>query len=489
MYLITMNPQDQYVDLHCHPSLKPFGKSFNYDPPGIQGKRRSSKRNLWYFDPPSVLDKLLNYFTGLTKFSQSNFSSLAKGDVGIVCVSLYPLEKWFVRNKMKNELILDLASNFALGIGDKRIDYIQGINDYFKDLIDLYQFYIQLDGKEFRLAEGRFRYKLVRNYKEILDIQESEQENTGVRTICVVVSIEGLHVLNTGLRQPHDETEVLNNLEKIRNWEYRPFFVTYAHHFWNHLCGHAESLTGIILKYADQSEGIDTGFTHLGITVLKRLLDNSDGKRIHIDIKHMSPVARQEYYALLDSGDPNYQGIPLIISHGACNGLSSFQDQTIDFQETGSKLNPVSINFYDDEILRLARSNGIIGLQLDERRIAHPNTLKATKKSLKRSKIMHYRSELLWNQIEHIASILDANGLFAWDCMGIGSDFDGIIDSLNGFWTAEELPFLADFLERHAYNYMQNPRLSQSENLIAADEIVARIMGGNARAFMDNYFK
>ncbi|MBT8320934.1 MAG: dipeptidase, partial [Eudoraea sp.] len=404
--------------------------------------------------------------------------------VGIVCVSLYPLEKWFVRNKIKNELILDLASNFALGIGDKRIDYIQGIDNYYRDVEDQYQFYLQLDGKEFRLPEGRFRYKLVRNYEEIAEIQKSEYGSKGVRTICVVISIEGLHVLNTGLRQPHSETEVLKNLEKIRNWEFRPFFITYAHHFWNHLCGHAESLSGIILKYTDQSEGMDTGFTPLGRKVLKRLLDNSDGKRILIDIKHMSPLARQEYYSLMDSGDPNYRDIPIIISHGACNGLASHQQQTITFPDTGTKLNPVSINFYDDEILRLAKSGGIIGLQLDERRIAHPDTLKATKKSLKRSKIMHYRSALLWNQIEHIATVLDSHDMFAWGCMGIGSDFDGIIDSLNGFWTSAELPFLADFLERHAYNYMQNPKLKQEKNLINADEIVARIMGGNAIEFM-----
>jgi microsomal dipeptidase-like Zn-dependent dipeptidase len=483
-----MIPQEHYVDLHCHPSLKPFGKSFNYDPPGMQGKRRSSKRSLWYFDPPSVLDKLLNYFTGLTKFSQSNFSSLVRGDVGVVCVSLYPLEKWFVRNKIKNELILDLASNFALGIGDKRIDYIQGIEDYYQDLEDQYRFYLQLDGKEYRLPEGRFRYKLVRNYQEIAEIQKSEARQKGVRTVCVVVSIEGLHVLNTGLRKPHNEREVMRNLEKIRNWEFRPFFITYAHHFWNHLCGHAESLSGIILKYADQTEGLDTGFTPLGWSVLKRLLDNTEGKRILIDIKHMSPVARQEYYDFLDSDDPDYSGIPLIISHGACNGLTSHTQQTRGYPDTARKLNPVRINFYDDEILRLARSGGIIGLQLDERRIADPETLKATKKSLKRSKIMHYRSALLWNQIEHIATLLDANGLFAWDCMAIGSDFDGIIDSLNGFWTSAELPFLADFLERHAYNYMQNPKLKQEINLIDADAIVARIMGGNAMEFMRKYF-
>ncbi|MBT8178818.1 MAG: peptidase M19 [Eudoraea sp.] len=483
-----MKPQDHYVDLHCHPSLKPFGKSFNYKPTGVQGSRRSSKRSLWYFDPPSVFDKLLNYATGLTKFSQSNFTSLAIGDVGVVCVSLYPLEKWFVRNKMKNELILDLASNFALGIGDKRIDYIQGIQDYYRDLENQYAFYRQLDGKIIRLPQGIFRYKLVRNYREISDLQKAAESDRGIQTICVIVTIEGLHVLNTGLRKPHDEEEVMNNLEKIRDWKYRPFFVTFAHHFWNHLCGHAESLTGIIRKFADRTEGMDLGFTPLGLKVLRRMLDNGDGKRMLVDIKHMSPKARKEYYELLDSEEALFKDIPIIVSHGACNGLKSDEEPIVSFPETGDKLNPVSINFYDDEILRIAKSEGIIGLQLDERRIASPGTLKETKKSVKRNKIMHYRSALLWNQIEHIATLLDANGYFAWDCMGIGSDFDGIIDSLNGFWTASELPYLADFLERHAYNYMQNPKLVRPENRIAADEIVARIMGRNAQEFFRRNF-
>ena len=87
--------------------------------------------------------------TGLTKYSQANFTSLANGGVSVVCVSLYPLEKWFVRNKIKNELVADLAANFALGVGDKRIDHIQGIQDYYKDLELQYRFYQQLDNKFF----------------------------------------------------------------------------------------------------------------------------------------------------------------------------------------------------------------------------------------------------------------------------------------------------------------------------------------------------
>ncbi len=484
-----MHFNNEYVDFHCHPSMKPYGKSFNYTPVGINHPHRSSLRSIWKFDPPSLFDKLLNFVGGFTKFRQASFTSLAYGGVSIVCVSLYPFEKWFVRNKISNELIADLLANFALGMGDKRIDFIQGITDYFKDLEMLYDFYRQLDGKIISLPEGLFRYRLVNSYQQIEAIKIEDAENKKIRTICVILTVEGLHALNTGLKVTPDETQVMDNLEKIKNWPQRPFFITLAHHFWNHICGHAESISGIVKKKTDQSEGLNSGFTPLGLKVLKQLLDNSEGKRILPDIKHMSTTARNEYYALLDSAQPEFKNIPIIVSHGACNGLKSSTNRIQGNSAVAPKLNPVDINFFDDELIRIAKSRGIIGLQLDERRIASLQTLKNTKHSLKRSKIMHYRSELLWNQIQHLVEILDNAGLFAWDCMALGTDFDGIIDALNGFWTAEELPFLADFLERHAYNYMKNHNLSMAENVIEPDEIIARIMSLNGKAFLKLNFK
>ncbi len=156
--------------------------------------------------------------------------------------------------------------------------------------------------------------------------------------------------------------------------------------------------------------------------------------------------------------------------------------------ETAQKLQATSINFYDEELVMIARSGGILGLQLDERRVASEQTLKTTRHATRRHKIMHYRSELLWNQIQHILEVLDAEGLFAWDCMAIGSDYDGIIDPLNAFWTAEELPYLSDFLERHAYNYLLKDRIKHDFNKLDAGAIVDRIMGLNALAFLKAYF-
>jgi hypothetical protein len=82
-----------YIDLHCHPAMKPYGRSFSVSPTHSNSPDPAKPNSLWYYDPPSLTDKLLNYTGGLTKFSQANATALAYGNVHIVCPSLYPLEK------------------------------------------------------------------------------------------------------------------------------------------------------------------------------------------------------------------------------------------------------------------------------------------------------------------------------------------------------------------------------------------------------------
>lgn len=481
-----MHFNNDYLDLHCHPALKPFGRSFDRTPVGRQSPNRAHRSSLWKYDAPSIGDKLLNFIGGLTKFSQANGGSLARGGVSVICASLYPLERPFVRNALPNDLIADLLSNLALGIGDRRIDHLQGLSNYFADLEAEYDFYRQQDGRLVRLPEGTFRYKLVSSYAEIN--QEKTLQEKGVQTICMVPTIEGLHVLNENLHAEPSESAFLNCLKKLKQWDHPPFFITVAHHFWNHICGHAPSLTQAVSQFIDQSEGLGTGITPLGRAVLREMISGTSGPMILPDLKHMSPLARKELYALRRNGALGNARFPLLFSHAACNGLRSYDNPVPGEFQTAASLNTASINLYDEEIIEIAGSGGLIGLQLDERRIVSPETRKRVKNSVLRHKIMHYRSELLWNQVQHIAEVLDRAGLFAWDCMAIGSDFDGIIDSLNGFWTAEELPYLADFLERHAYNYMQRPNLGMDKNLIAPDQIIGRLFSGNGHRFLQEHF-
>ena len=76
--------------------------------------------------------------------------------------------------------------------------------------------------------------RIVNSYTEI-EIIKAQELQEGIITICILITIEGLHVLNTGFTEEPDKKEVLRNLKAIKNWQHPPFFITMAHHFWKHI--------------------------------------------------------------------------------------------------------------------------------------------------------------------------------------------------------------------------------------------------------------
>jgi microsomal dipeptidase-like Zn-dependent dipeptidase len=87
--------------------------------------------------------------------------------------------------------------------------------------------------------------------------------------------------------------------------------------------------------------------------------------------------------------------------------------------------------------------------------------------------------------------LLDRNNLPAWDCIALGTDFEGIINPLNGYLTAETMVHLQQYLERYAYNYMNGAGKNLqygANNAIKADEITDRLFHTNGMNFLNRYF-
>jgi microsomal dipeptidase-like Zn-dependent dipeptidase len=480
---ITM--QAPFIDFHCHPALKPYGRSFQNGRPGHNSPDRYNSASLFKYDPPRLISKGLQAWAGICKFSQADCTTLLKGNSRIVCASIYPIERGFFKNSLGQTCANENVNAFISSIGRGRVQAVENVRNYFEDLCAEYAFYRELDGKAVMLDEGPAKYRLARNWAEIENWQQSGDEEA---TIFFVMTIEGLHVLMNDMDAPPQEADLLENLRAIKSWEHAPFFVTLAHHFNNHLCGHAKSLFDLVGKVSDQSEGVLTGFTDLGRQVLHETLSTANGRRIYIDIKHMSPQARKEYFQMLDT-DYAGQQIPVIASHAAAAGLKSMDNPVPGHEELSPLMLAEGINFYDDEIVRIARSGGIYGLQLDERRAASKAALKAVKSSMFRNEIRHNRAGLLWNGIRYVAELLDREGLPAWDCLALGTDFDATIDPLNGFLTAESLPALQSYLERHAFNYMNaGGKKLRPANQISSGEIVNRIFTENGTRFLKKWF-
>lgn len=101
---------EKYIDIHCHPGMKPYSHSFSAGK--INSRNKNHKNSIWHQDAPTLTDKLLNYVGTLTKFSQSDYTTLARGNVGLICASLYPIEKGFLVPGFGTGPVADILANF-----------------------------------------------------------------------------------------------------------------------------------------------------------------------------------------------------------------------------------------------------------------------------------------------------------------------------------------------------------------------------------------
>ena len=256
------------------------------------------------------------------------------GRLFVMVAGMGCVEKYFFKNKLGTGDITDLIDDFASEFDTPRIDTIEAMTDYWADFQREMKF-IE-DGHEatdpdknvVKIDGQWLTYRLAKNFANLqANMEQNETEKAGESksnplVITIIPAVEGLHILNCGLDDPCDPDEVKQNALALKQMNNPPWFVTYSHHFYNELCGHARSLRSIIGKITDQEEGVNSDFTPLGLEVLDILLDKNNGRRILIDIKHLSPVGRKTFMELRKI---KYNSeFPIIISHGVCNGLPTY---------------------------------------------------------------------------------------------------------------------------------------------------------------------
>jgi microsomal dipeptidase-like Zn-dependent dipeptidase len=458
-----MENEMKFADFHCHPTLKTYGHSFSETRYGLQ------RRSIWFKQKNSFLRKQISRFIGLTKFSQADFTSLKAGNVKIVTVSLYPFEKGFFINLCGSNPFSAWLANVITGVSYYRIRNIQQHVDYFSDL----------EAEYYYLTES-----VANDHRDALFFPENKSDfQQADGKTAIMLAIEGAHVFNSGLKKygkTYVETEMLSNVYKVKNWKIPPKTITFAHNFINDFCGHAKSLDPLG-PLVDQSDMLDDGFTELGWKMIDALLDTKDGKLIYPDLKHMSLRARKEYYDFLDNQYPKGK-IPLIVSHGAVTGTSWDNPETV----SDPVFSNCDINFYDEEIIMIAKSHGIFAIQLDGRRLAQKKNLK---KLYAGENPTLASAEIVWKHIQYIALLLDENDLPSWNITCIGSDFDGTISPLPGIYAADDLPQLAAHLLPMAERFIANYNFKNDFNkTVSAYEVVEKFCFRNIYDFYSNTF-
>jgi microsomal dipeptidase-like Zn-dependent dipeptidase len=463
----------QYADIHCHPNLKTFGHHFT-----AKNHKRSS---LWFERSSTWLTRWLHKKTGITKFSQGNLSLLSKANAKVVFVSLYPFEKGFFHHPLIPDSIAARLANWGIEIGYRRIRYVQQHLDYFKDLCNEYDFICnhalqrEIDGK-------KFEWKLTNSWNDIEHVLATPNDT------AIIFSIEGAHVFNSGLGQygrAPNEAEILSNIQKLKQWKYPVVFIGLGHNFNNDLCGHARSLERLG-NLVNQELNLNTGISALGKKVIAALLDNKTGRRIFIDLKHMSLKSRLEYFALL-SDDYRTENIPIIVSHGGVAGRPFERaKKTTDHLPV---FNTDDINFFDEELIAIACSGGLFGLQMDQCILSDVKKVKKHKKLRKQKHSLKGAAQLVWNQLSYVAVLLDSHGLPAWETCCLGTDFDGSINPFTAVRDATKLEGLADEMTLLADAFLKQYSWKRKENgSLNGKQVIDKWCMGNTLQFLERYY-
>jgi microsomal dipeptidase-like Zn-dependent dipeptidase len=153
-----------------------------------------------------------------------------------------------------------------------------------------------------------------------------------------------------------------------------------------------------------------------------------------------------------------------------------------------------SINLSAEDVEKIVDSKGLIGIQLDEKRIAGKETLKRlTKKYANRMWLLEVK--IIWANI--LQAIRFANRREAWDVISIGSDYDGIINHLEQYPTSADMQTLRkdmrDFLNKPD-DIVEMDFVMRKEEIVrlmfgmTADEICEKVFCSNAMAFLKRNF-
>jgi microsomal dipeptidase-like Zn-dependent dipeptidase len=482
---------NRYFDLHFHPALKPYLSNYHPD----------RRKNCW-----EVISSPLSIVR-----SQGSLDQAKEGRVGLAVVSFISIER-----PMTSSFLVDHVAHLFTVLDAKALDF-----STYGDSLDRFQGEIEHLKKSQQLdpANGQ-------SFKILNSIKEYDEHK-----LNLIFSIEGGHNLESC------NGTLLDNFRSLKQSEHRFLYLTLTHMTQFPLATHAYSMK--LIKSNDHFKPAGFGLTDLGKQIIDMAYDESIGPRILIDIKHLSLVSRYQFYQY--RREKGYQNIPILATHMGVTGISrdpramvkywnkekppvrrdDYVEINYDRPEGIGKglfrkthFNPWSINLYDEDIVEILDSGGLIGMNMDQRILGadkvqgeffsadelnyilsgykdpgHKEEIRQGELSDEEeadrdlNETKHLRH--LCNNILHIVKV---GGPRAWKKICLGSDFDGLINPINYCTNLTEFPKLeaglADMLpqmmeEDTAYDYDQS-------NI---EQKIRNIMYDNAVDFLNNYFR
>lgn len=343
--------------------------------------------------------------------------------------------------------------------------------------------------EEFERARGT--YIVAKNYGELKDALDKKQ-------LVIVLTIEGAHSFSTDTQL----TSVLCRIKELKD-KYPVFFITFSHHFNNSLCGHAHSLIKGATLFANQKDGMQAQFNPLGIAAVRLLLSLTDqniknetalGRRILIDVKHMGVESREQFYkeiilpALNNHGDK----IPVIASHVCYSGIATFLDMKKNWQENlesddllfGNGLNHWNINVCDEDVEIILKTEGLLGICLDQRIMGFFKGDNRDGKKLLESNLGRLLDAVIQNN-----KLNQEEKSKVWKILCIGTDFEGYVDPTKNYPTVLQFEQLEEDLFKFIQKYIDEGKAEQYYISKPATEIARDICMNNVMEFLKIHFR
>lgn len=476
--------QGFFTDIHCHPTLRALNVANSY-----------SEADYWeVIENQTIKNALAKWAvkqtSDIAKASQTNLKAAVRGNVRVLFDSLYPLEQGFLNiRKLPAKLLGTKGASTLIrtitGISVKRLSHSKINDNYFAKLQEHYTCLVKNQGSS---PCGTYQYRITNNYETLRNNLIDGQ------TLSIVPTIEGGHVLGCGTEDSEKiplkvhKQIISRNIKAIKSWEYPPFFINLAHHFWNQLCGHAPSIKPPGKHIMNQKKGLFLGITELGWHAIYELLSPQNGKKILIDVKHMSARARKEYYqfiAINNYINPDNK-IPIICSHTGLNGVNTLNECINRQKKLHTKaehyFHDWEINLCAEDVRAIHQSGGLLGIMMDKGMLAHKSYLKKID-GLEESAQKDAFVKLIWDNI--FEAIRSVNKKTAWDIIAFGSDFDGIITHIDSYPNYAYLPQL----QHDMLTYLEQYRYKQDLWFgYEPAELVHKILTENTMHFLRKYY-
>ena len=561
------------ADLHCHPSLKPTGNKEIKDL-----WVGTTNKGVWnFFKTLSVRRGLIRgILKHIATYSQSNLDNCYRGGNRLLVCSIYPFERPFMQpsrpfskstaiqkfilrmifgKRIKRKIdrkIIELLTGISKEAAERylREIYESGTINYFDDYKREYHYLKESNQSKSTNEEFNAQpaFELVGNYEEYL-------EKKAANIICGIITIEGMHALAQYKKSDLFEKESItdlspqnrvalensfkDNIQEIKtsgHFQYKPFFITFSHHFNNLISGHAKSFADATSRIKpgfadvfDQTKGMNKGMsTFAKELIVGHLLSRENGARILIDTKHMSLKARDDFYGIVSQFQQRGDAVPIICSHTAVNGIATREaarkQPDINRYEKKAYVSKYDINLTDQDIQEIFDTDGIIGICMHDgrmpggkfkkyfKRISKMFKSKESKKRIHAQMFLTNVFHILKVNLIHIRRINQDNPgkqiaeIEAWKTISLGTDNDGIVDPFDHFNTAAKLrdfklklidsikwndkPFMKKYkiLSLPSEHPFTQKELTDLLLGLTPEEIADQIFYDNTHRFLSTYF-